>query len=118
LLVGPGLELVQLRTRRPLLLDPSALDMLPYALPAGPEMDAILREAYGIDFFHPPREALHQAVLPEEPVRTLWERRSSADWRAVRARFGVSQVLVQGPWTLRLPAVARGRGYALYALPE
>ena len=118
LLVGPGLWMTQLRTRRPLLLDPSALDMLPYVLPVGPEVEAILREAYGIEFFHPPAQALEAGVLPDKPVRELFARRTPDEWREVRARFGVSELLIQADWKLRLPALARGDGYALYALPE
>ncbi len=118
LLVGPGLETVQLRTRRPLLLDPSALDMLPYVLRAGPEVETILREAYGVEFFRPPAEALAAGVLPEHPIRGIFERREASAWRALRVRFGVSEVLVRAEWRLRLPLVARGDGYALYALPE
>jgi len=118
LLVGPGLLTVQLLTRRPLLLDPSALDMLPYVLSAGPAVEEILREAYGIDFFHPPGRAFAGGVLPDHPIRELFESRTAGEWREIRARFGVSEVLVQPEWKLRLPALARGDGYALYALPE
>ncbi len=118
LVVGPGLGTVQLRTRRPLLLDPSAIDMLPYALPAAPAMQMILSEVYAVDFFNPPGQAFGRGALPDDPIRALFERRTAEEWRAVRARFGVTDVLVQSEWRLRLHAVARGRGYALYALPE
>jgi hypothetical protein len=118
LLVGPGLETVQLRTRRPLLLDPSALDMLPYVPSAGPEVEAILRDAYGIEFFHPPGQAYEAGMLPDRPVREVFARRTPEQWREVRARFGVSEVLVQAQWKLQLPALARSDDYALYPLPE
>ena len=118
LLVGPGIWMVQLRTRRPLLLDPSALDMLPYVLSVAPAVDEILREVYGIDFFHPPGQALEAGMLPDKPVRELFARRTPEQWREIRARFGVSQLLVQAEWKLRLPALASADGYALYALPE
>jgi hypothetical protein len=118
LLVGPGLDTVQARTRRPLLLDPSALDMLPYVLSVGPEVEAILREAYGIEFFHPPGQALEGGVLPDKPVRVLFARRTADDWREIRARFGVTELLVKADWKLQLPELARGGRYALYALPQ
>ena len=118
LLVGPGIWMVQLRTRRPLLLDPSALDMLPYVLRAGPAVEEILREVYGIDFFHPPGQAYEAGMLPDRPVRDVFARRTPEQWRQLRMRFGVSEVLVQAKWKVQLPAVARGGDYALYALPE
>jgi hypothetical protein len=118
LLPGPGLDRIQLRTRRPVLLDPEALDMLPYAADGGFEIARILDEVYGIDFFHPPRSALHQAVVPDQPVRRTWQQRSEASWSAIRERFGVSHVLVKPEWRLRLPEVARSESYALYRIPE
>ena len=83
-----------------------------------PAVEEILREAYGIEFFHPPDQALEAGVLPDRPVRDLYVRRTPEQWRELRARFGVSEVLVQAKWNLQLPALARGGGYALYALPE
>jgi hypothetical protein len=117
LLVGPGLSNVQLLTRRPILLAPGALDMLPYALAGGPELARILRDVYGIDFFAPPPTASHGAVVPEEPVRTLWRQRSAADWQGLSTRFGVREVLVAGDWKLQLPEVARDTRFALYGIP-
>lgn len=114
---GSGIAHTQLLTRRPVLLDPEALDMLPYAPEGGPELRRILEQFYGIDFFRPPRAALHSAVLPEQPVRHVWERRGEERWRELGALFGVSHVLVRSGWTLRLPEAARGPRLVLYAIP-
>ena len=46
---GGSLRLVQLRTRRPVLLDGGSLDTLPYAPEGGPAMDRILRDVYWSD---------------------------------------------------------------------
>ncbi len=118
LLVGSGLDRIQLRTRRPVLLDPEALDMLPYAADGGVEIARILADVYGINFFDPPRHALHGAVVPEQPVRRTWQQRSEASWSEIGARFDVSQVLVKPEWRLRLPEVARTKFYALYRIPD
>ena len=114
LAVGPGLAQLQLLTRRPLLLDPTALDMLPYAADGGPELERILREVYAIDFFDPPPAARNHAVLPELPVRSAWEARSLEAWGEIGARFGVSQVIAAPDWRLRLPELARSDRFALY----
>lgn len=118
LVLGPGLNRIQLRTRRPVLLDPEALDMLPYATDGGVEMGRILQEVYGVDLFDPPRHALHLAVVPTQPVRHDWQLRSIPSWTEVGARFGASHVLVKAKWTLELPEVARSDAYALYRIPE
>jgi hypothetical protein len=117
LAVGSGIERAQLRTLRPLLLDPGALDMLPYALAGGPALARILERVYGIDFFQPPANALHKASLPEQPARALWEARAPSEWQALGREFGFSEVLVVARWRLRLPEVARDRQVALYRVP-
>lgn len=117
LATGVGIQLVQLRSRRPVLLAVEALDMLPYALAAGPELQRILAEVYGVDFFHPPRDALHTAAVPEQPSRAVWERRTPAEWAGIKARFGVSEVLVAQAWRLALPEIARSDGLVLYRIP-
>ena len=117
LLVAPGISTPQLITRRPVALDPGALDMLPYAPAGGPELARILDEIYGLDFFAPPASARNQAVVPVDPVKAVWERRSRTEWVAVATRFGVTDVLVPATWRLELPEVARGAGRVLYRVP-
>ncbi|HTY16905.1 MAG TPA: hypothetical protein VMH82_04165 [Myxococcota bacterium] len=116
LVPGPGLAQMQLATRRPVLLDPEALDMLPYAADGGPELARILRDVYAVDYFDPPPQARNRAVLPEQPVRSAWEGRSAEGWTELRTRFGASDVLVPSTWRLQLPEVARSDRYALYRI--
>jgi hypothetical protein len=115
--VAPGLSNVQLLTRRPILIDPGALDMLPYAPAGGPELARILDEIYGLDFFAPPASARNKAVVPVDPVKAVWERRSQTEWVAVATRFGVTDVLAPATWRLELPEVAQGAGRVLYRVP-
>jgi hypothetical protein len=118
LVPGPGIDRVQLRTRRPVLLDPQALDMLPYALAAGPELVRILDEVYGIDYFAGPPAGAEAGVVPDQPARAIWEIRSVEQWSALRARFGISHVLVRNSWKLKLPEVARSPRLVLHRIPE
>jgi hypothetical protein len=114
---GPSMHLFQLYTRRPVLLDVEALDMLPYALEGGPQFDRILREVYGIAFDNPPQEARHRGVLPVEPIRTIWQQRTPEQWAAIAAGFGVSDIVTSADWELQLPEVARNDRFILYRIP-
>jgi hypothetical protein len=116
LLTGTGLHLIQLLSRRPILLDTDALDMLPYAPEGGPEFERILRDAYGVDFF---TAAPGQAVLKTEPTKTLWESWTLADWARIRNEFNVTQVLTSADWRLQLPPIQEtSRGLILYQIPK
>jgi hypothetical protein len=118
LLTGGDLHLVQLRTRRPVILDGGGLDGLPYAIAGAPETERILRDVYGIDFFHPPLEAHGIGMIPSSFNRNIWEGYSIDRWRAIRRAYNVTQVLTYNNWTLRLPIVAQNGSYLLYEIPE
>lgn len=114
LLLGTDMNRMQLYSRRPVLLDPGALDMLPYAPEGGPEFERILRDAYGIDFFNSPGSA----TLGIEPTKTLWQSWTLADWERIRSEFNVTQVLTSADWTLQLPELLRTSwGHILYQIP-
>jgi hypothetical protein len=117
LLPAARLDLTQLRTRRPLLLDPSALDGLAYAMTAAPATARILRDVYGVDFFDPPPESRRRGSLAEDTSRALWEARSTAEWSDVRRTWGVSHVVTPPGWRLSLAKVAEGEAGVLYAVP-
>ncbi len=74
LITGGNLNLIQLRTRRPVLLNGGGLDGLPYAIDSGPEVERILRDVYDIDFFNPPEEARHTGIMPNRYNQEAWER--------------------------------------------
>lgn len=118
LLTAGDLHLIQLRTRRPVLLDGGGLDGLPYAPEAGPEMQRILRDVYALDLLSPPEEARGLGVIPLALNRQVWERYSSEKWREIRQTYNVTQVLTYADWELHLPVVARNRTLSLYGIPE
>ncbi len=117
LLVAPTLSTPQLITRRPVLLDPGALDMLPYALAGAPAVERSLRIGYGVEFFNPPLASLHYASLPAEFVRPIWQARTAAQWHDVAAALGVTDVLVPAGWKLHgVPQIEHDGAYALYQI--
>ena len=116
LLTGGDLRLVQLRTRRPLVLDGGALDGLPYAIEAGPETQRILQDIYALDMLNPPEAARGLGAIPNELNRITWEGYSPRKWHEIRRAYHVTQVLTPG-WYLNLPAIAWERGIVLYEIP-
>ena len=118
LLTAANLHLMQLRTRRPVLVDGGGFDGLPYALEAAPATDRVIRDVYGLDFFHPPAEARGSGMIPRGPNRVTWEGFSAEKWRSIRETYHVTQVLTWVDWTLRLPVTAQNRELRLYSIPE
>jgi hypothetical protein len=117
LLTAADLHLIQLRTRRPVLLDGGGLDALPYAIESAPEMERILRDVYGLDLLKPPEEARFRGTVPPEFTRGVWQSYSREQWKAIADTYGVRQVLTPGDWDLKLPVAVRNRTLTVYDIP-
>jgi hypothetical protein len=117
LATGTQIHLIQLYTRRPILLDVDSLDLLPYTLEVGPELNRIMKVVYGTDLFNPPPTGLHRGTLPSEPARTVWQSRSIEEWRSIKRDFGVTDLLTEKNWKLNLPEVTRNEQFILYQIP-
>jgi hypothetical protein len=118
LLTAGDLHLIQLKTRRPVLLDGGGLDGVMYSLEAGPEMERILGEVYGVDLFNPSEEARGAGRIPPLANQTTWQSYSTEQWRDIGRRFHVTQVLTYPDWTLNLPLAAQSRRMLLYQIPQ
>ena len=111
-------HLMQLYTRRPVLLDGGGLDSLPYSVEGAPEMERILHGIYDIDFFNPPPETERGAAIPHGLVKPRWEGFSRLKWLEIRHDFNVTQVLTPAGWTLDLPLAAEDPDLRLYQIPD
>jgi hypothetical protein len=118
LVTGGDMQLIQLRTRRPVLINGGGLDGLPYALESGPALERILRDVYAIDFFNPPEEARGRGAIPIEANRVAWERFSREQWRVIRRTYDVTQVMTPPGWVLALPVAAHDPGFVVYDVPD
>ena len=118
IVLAGDLRLVQLRTRRPVLVDSGALDTVMYSLETGAAMQRIMHDVYGLDMFNPPPGAVGSGRIPPLAHRSTWESYSPEKWRSIRRAFGVTQVLAYGDWSLQLPVAAQSRRLLLYDIPE
>jgi len=117
LLTAGNLHLIQLQTRRPVLMDGGGLDFFTYVPETGPRFNEILGKVYGLDLFVPPAgEQLNRGELTFEH-QALWERRSPAEWRQLGEEFGVTDILTPVGWQLKLPLLAQDDNVSLYTIP-
>jgi hypothetical protein len=117
LLTGGSLHLIQLTTRRPVLLDGGGLDTLPYALEAAPEMQRILRDVYDIDLLNPPADAKGTGSVPDDVNKVTWKRYSREKWQQIGRTWNVTQVVTHRDWSLDLPLAAENDWLRLYQIP-
>ena len=118
LLTAPTLGLIQIRTRRPVLLDMDSLDMARYVKEVGPGMNEILKKIYGFgDFFIPVSDDDYDKSI--ENTKVIWKNRTLNEWRKIREEFSVTDIIVPGDWELNLPEVMQSptKEYKLYHIP-
>jgi hypothetical protein len=118
LLTAGDLHLIQLKSRRPVLLDGGGLDGVMYSLEAGPAMKRILRQVYGVDLLNPPDEARGAGRIPPLANQRVWEGYSAGKWLEIKRDYGITQVLTYPDWTLNLPLAAQSRRLLLYRIPD
>ena len=111
-------QLVQLYTRRPVLIDSGALDTMVYAPEGGPATARIVTDVYGIDFHDPPRELWSSSVISHDANLLTWSRFSVQRWRELRRTYNVSQIVTRSDYQLDLPLVAESDGLRLYRIPD
>ena len=115
LLTAPGIDLIQLRTRRPLLLNSESIDILVYTPEIGPEFNRMLRQIYGVDLF---TNESCSSIPPPEISKLLWEGRSIEEWRTIKEEFEVYDIITYSDWTLPLPITAHNGQFILYHIPD
>lgn len=117
LLTAGDMHLVQLATRRPVLIDGGGLDFFCYVPESGPRLNEIMRKVYGMDIFVPPPEQVRNCGVIPMIHQQLWEQRTVEEWRQLRGNFGVTDIFTPATWNLQLPRIASGSGLYLYAIP-
>ena len=118
-LTASRIDLVQLQTRRGVLLYGAAMNQLTYVPASGPKINEILRKIYGEDLFRPrPENWVRCGGLMIESGRELWKQREPEEWAALGREFGFTDVVTFAGWTTKLPLVARNKKYAVYRVPQ
>lgn len=118
LLTAADLHLIQAATRRPILFDGGAIDGLLYVPAGAMRSERIMRRVYGLTLTQPASEDWGPVgALPPWAGDEIWHDRPLEDWQAIREEFGVTDVLTQPEWILRLPLVARDDHLALWSIP-
>jgi len=110
-------QLVQLYTRRPVLIDSGALDTMVYAPESGPALVKILADVYGIDFFNPPPDVRSASAVPHAISRANWAQMSREQWQQIRKTYNVTQIVTPHDYALDLPIAAENEQLRLYRIP-
>jgi len=114
---GHRFEMVQLRSRRPVLLDISTINDLCYLPAVCPLVDEILHQVYDADL-RAERDLRFLSHWDSKRLREHWRDLSPDEWARIRERFSATAVLTPTHWELQLPVVYTCTGGTLFRIPE
>lgn len=119
LLTSSDIGIMQLRTRRPVLLDGRALNAVLYVPETGYEVNRILQQIYGVDMLYPSEDIRKARIgtMLRTTGKDLWESRTTEDWREIKKTFAVTGVITYADWKLLLPIRAHHGDLILYGIP-
>lgn len=118
-LTASRIDLVQLQTRRGVLLYGAAMNQVTYVPASAPKINEILRSVYGEDMLSPrPADWVRCGGLMIDSGRRLWAERDVEEWIRLAREFGFTDVVTYADWTTKLPLVARNKKYAVYHVPD
>ncbi|MEO5374272.1 MAG: hypothetical protein H7840_08325 [Alphaproteobacteria bacterium] len=117
ILLADTVDFSGIPVRNVVLIEPTILDYLPYVPEAGPIVEKILDEIYGIDYFAPPQEYYFLGGLNTGGSRSVWEARTEEEWRVIAKNYQLGIMVAPAQWRIRLPRVYNyngPHGYNLY----
>ncbi len=99
---------------KPIVIDPTALDFVPYMPNAVTSIAAIVTDLYGIDFSNPPVDVRNRGALNMESGKEYWKQLSSEQWLKLANRYCIGGLVVPDDWPVSMsPTLDRG-GLRLY----
>ena len=105
LLLDPRLLIpAQLYTGRPVLIGYS-ISFMSYIPALGPLMESTLKGVFGVDIFNPSEEAKNVKDIPGDMVKSLWESRTTREWKEIKEKFGVVTIFTLSDMKLQLPVL-------------
>jgi len=101
---------------KPIILDVSSLDFVPYFPNTAKSMSLIIQEIYGIPFKNPPANIKNKPFLTDENIKNNFENYSKDKWKMLSKKFNFHAIIIPSSWKMDLVPVAKGKRFALYII--
>ena len=99
---------------KPIILDVTILDFVPYFPNTAKRMSVIIEKIYGISFSNPPLEIRNRAFLSDEAIKLSFEKYSREKWQRLSKNFNLSAIIVPVSWDIDLIPYAKSKRFAFY----
>lgn len=104
------------KTFKPIILDVSSLDFVPYFPNTAKSMSLIIEEIYGINFAKPPKEIKNKPFLSDEIIKNNFEIYSKDNWEMLSKKFNFRAIIIPKDWNINISPEVTGKRFALYII--
>jgi len=104
------------KTLKPIILDVSSLDFVPYFPNTAKSMSLIIEEIYGIDFDNPPLNVKNKPFLEDESIKNNFENYTKTQWETLSKKFNFHAIIIPVDWKMKLTPKVNGKIFSLYIL--
>lgn len=104
------------RTLKPIILDVSSLDFVPYFPNTAKSMSDIIEQIYGIPFDNPPSNIMNKPFLSDEIIKNNFQNYSEKKWKRLSEEFNFQGIIIPVNWNINLKATEKGEFFAFYLI--
>ena len=104
------------KSLKPVMLDVSSFDFVPYFPNTAKSLAKIIEEIYGIDFTNPPLESKNRGSLSDKIIKINFEKHSKKKWQQLFKDFNLIGVIVPINWKMKLTPYAKGSRFIFYVI--
>ena len=104
------------KTLKPIILDVSSLDFVPYFPNTAKSMSLIIEQIYGIPFQNPPDNMKNKPYLSDESIKNNFENYSEKKWKEISNKFNFHGIILPINWKISLKPAAKGSIFAFYKI--
>ena len=104
------------KTLKPIMLDVSSLDFVPYFPNTSKSMSTIIEKIYSIPFNNPPADMRNKPFLSDQKVKDKFENYSKEKWKKLSEEFNFHAIILPYDWNLNLVPMTKGKKFSLYII--
>ena len=99
---------------KPIILDTSSFDFIPYHPHTVNLLKEIIEQIYDVPFDKPPIKSF--AYLPDEVIKLNFQKKTKLEWYKISKKFEFNSIIVPSNWKISLSPVLESKNYSLYIL--
>lgn len=121
LTIGNSSRIIPIKCKKPIVLDTTAIDFIPYLPKEIIRLKVLVEEIYGINFNDPKinfeiigKNLSQSGSVSEEIVNPVWQSRTVQQWEFLACKYNFKNIVVPDYFNINLPNVISEKGYTVY----